>query len=255
MTRVPTCALPITTTRIKEAYPNVELIHNDKNLGFGGGCNVGLLRSINDNVDFVWLLNNDTTVYTDTLQELLNIANTDPSIGIVGSVLYSMNSPETVQAWGGGYVNFWTGNTKNIYLKNDMPKLQYISGASMLVRINALQEVGLFDDSSYFMYWEDADLCFRFTRNRWNIAVAEKSKVLHKEGTSLGDNSQLLIRYFNQSAAIFFCKFYRFCLFPVFIGLGGRLIKRIIHKDRTGFIEIHTILQARFKQTLMRLFK
>ena len=241
--------------RIKEACPDIELIQNESNLGFGGGCNVGLQHSMQNNAEFVWLLNNDTTVYADTLQELIKIANTGPSIGIVGSVLYSMEAPETVQAWGGGYVNFWAGNTKNIYDKNDAPKLQYITGASMLVRVNALQEVGLFDDSSYFMYWEDADLCFRFTRNGWSIAVAENSKVLHKEGASLGGNSQLLIRYFNQSAAIFFCKFYRFCLIPVYIGLGGRLIKRITHRDSAGFKEIALILSQQLTKPLFRIFK
>lgn len=249
------CSSNDSVERIKDACPEIELIQNESNLGFGGGCNIGLQHSMQNNAEFVWLLNNDTTVYADTLQELINIANTDASIGIVGSVLYYMNAPETVQTWGGGYVNFWAGHTENIYYKNDIPKLQYITGASMLVRVKSLQEAGLFDDSSYFMYWEDADLCFRFSRIGWSFAVAEKSKVLHKEGASLEGNSQLLIRYFNQSAVIFFCKFYRFCLIPVFIGLGGRLIKRIIHKDSVGFKEIALILSRQFIKTLFRIFK
>lgn len=241
--------------RILDTCPEIELIQNEKNLGFGGGCNVGLQHSIQNNAEFVWLLNNDTKVDTDTLQELINIATSDSTIGIVGSILYHMDNPGKVQTWGGGYVNFWAGHTENIYNKNDLHKLQYITGASMLVRVKSLQKVGLFDDSSYFMYWEDADLCFRFSRNNWKLAVAEKSKVLHKEGASLENNNHLLISYYNHSAAVFFCKFYRFCLIPVFIGLGGRLIKRLIHKDRIGFNEIALILSRQFTKPFFRLFK
>lgn len=249
------CSSDDSVKRIKDGCPEIELIQNERNLGFGGGCNVGLRYSMQNSVEFVWLLNNDTTVHTDCLQELINVAKTDPSIGIVGSVLYHMNTPETVQAWGGGYINFWAGNTKNIYNANESPKLQYITGASMLIRVKALLKTGLFDENSYFMYWEDADLCFRLIRNGWKIKVAERSKVLHKESASLKDNNQLLIRYFNQSAIMFFCKFYRFCLIPVYIGFGGRLIKRISHKDIVGFKEIALILSRQFIKPLFRIFK
>lgn len=242
-------------THIKKACPEVELIQNDSNLGFGGGCNVGLMHSINDKVDFAWLLNNDTIVNTDSLQELVNTAKVDPHIGIVGSVIYSMDKTNEVQAWGGGYIEFWSGRVKHIYDKRDVSKLQYITGASMLIRINALKEVGLFDVDSYFMYWEDADLCFRFVKNGWRLAVAEKSKIKHNESSSFKNNHHLLVRYFNQSAAVFFCKFYRFCFIPVLIGISGRLTKRIIHKDVAGFKEISIILRQQLTSSFLRLFR
>ena len=240
---------------IKSAFPEVEIICNDDNLGYGGGCNVGLNHSINDDVDFVWLLNNDTIVNPDSLWELVKLAKSDPHIGIVGSVIYFMENPDTVQAWGGGYINFWSGSVKHIYNKKDAFKLQYITGASMLIRISALKEVGIFDEGSYFMYWEDADLCFRFVEKDWRLAVAEKSIILHKESSSFRNNHHLLVRYFNQSAVAFFCKFYRFCIIPVIIGLSGRLAMRITHKDFTGFKEITTILRHQLTDSLSRIFR
>ena len=241
--------------RIKEACPKVELIQNDSNLGFGGGCNVGFLSSINDNVDFVWLLNNDTIINAGSLQELLKVANSDTRIGIVGSVIYCMDDANTIKTWGGGYINFWSGSVKHIHSKKDAPKLQYITGASMLIRVNTLREVGIFDESSYFMYWEDTDLCFRFVKNGWRLTVAEKSTILHKESASFRNNYHLLVKYFNQSAVIFFCKFYRFCVIPVFIGLSGRLMKRFIYKDYKGLKEIVLVLRYQFPRSLLRLFK
>lgn len=249
------CSSDDSIDRIKAALPEIKLIQNQKNLGFGGGCNVGFKYSIQHNAEYVWLLNNDTTVYTDTLQELLDIAHSDISIGITGSVLYNMDTPEEIQTWGGGYIDFWAGNTKNIYDKKRTAELQYITGASMLIRVGALQQAGMFDDHSFFMYWEDVDLCFRLSKNDWKLSVAEKSKVLHKEGESLKDNKLLLDRYFNQSAAAFFCKHYRFCFIPVFIGLGGRLVKRLIRKDSAGFKEIALILGHQFTNAFLRVFK
>ena len=241
--------------RIKEAHPNIELIQNDRNLGFGGGCNVGLLRSIDDNVDFAWLLNNDTIVNSESLQELVNIADSDPHIGIIGSVIYCMDSTDSIQTWGGGYINYWTGSVNHIHNKKIASKLQYITGASMLIRISALREVGMFDDTSYFMYWEDADLCFRFVKNRWKLAIAEKSRILHKESSSFRNNHHLLVRYFNRSAVMFFCKFYRFCVIPVLVGLCGRLVKRLIYKDNDGFKEIVIILRTQLTRSFLRIFK
>ncbi len=249
------CSTDDSVKRIKKTFPEIELIQNDSNLGFGGGCNTGLLRSIQDNTEFVWLLNNDTTVYADSLQELLNTANSNSNIGIIGSVLYFMNDATSIQTWGGGYISFWTGMAKHILNKKDVHKLQYVTGASMLIRIKALNEVGVFDHASYFMYWEDTDLCFRFKKNGWILAVAENSKVLHKESASFINNNYLLVRYFNQSAVMFFCKFYRFCFIPVLIGLSGRLIKRIIKKDSSGTKEILLIYRHQFTTAFLRLFK
>ena len=240
---------------IRTACPNIELIQNESNLGFGGGCNIGLLRAIEKGTEFVWLINNDATVYPDTLQNLLNTAYADSITGIIGSVLYCMDAPEKIQSWGGGYINFWTGRVKHIHEKKDARKLQYITGASMLIRVKALREVGVFDDSSYFMYWEDTDLCFRFVRNGWTLAVAEESRVLHKESASFKNKNYLLVRYFNQSAVQFFCKFYRFCFIPVLVGLSGRSIKRILHKDYAGLKEIILVFRHQFTNTFLRVFK
>lgn len=240
---------------IEETFPGIELIQNDSNLGFGGGCNTGLLRSMTDNAEFAWLLNNDTTVYENSLQEMLDTAESSPRAGLIGSVLYYMKNTESIQTWGGGYISFWTGMAKHIHDRKDAHKLQYITGASMLIRIKALREVGMFDDVSYFMYWEDTDLCYRFAKKGWGIAVAERSKILHKESASLKNNNYLLVRYFNQSAVMFFCKFYRFCIIPVIVGLSGRLIKRIIYRDSSGAKEILLIYRHKFTNTLLRLFK
>ena len=63
--------------RIRAAAPDVELIVNDANLGFAGGCNTGIDRLRTSDVDHVWLLNNDTTVEASTLRAMLDVAAAD----------------------------------------------------------------------------------------------------------------------------------------------------------------------------------
>ena len=136
--------------RIREVYPNASIIENERNLGFGGGCNVGIHHALSRGADFIWLLNNDTRVEPDTLSALMNVALSDPKIGAVGSVLFYMDAPGNIQAWGGGWVNLWSGLSRHAKQATMGRELHYITAASVLLRREALLSVGAFDDKSFF---------------------------------------------------------------------------------------------------------
>jgi GT2 family glycosyltransferase len=164
--------------KITARFPQVEMIENRDNRGFGAGNNPGIRRALASGADFIWLLNNDTVVDGDTLPAMLKVMKGNPKAGIVGSVLYSMRNPGEFQTFGGYKLNL-----ERCYV---LPcgfgeKPDFITGASMLLRREALLEAGLFDEK-FFMYWEDADLCMRIRRCGWDVAVAGDSKVLHLEG-------------------------------------------------------------------------
>jgi GT2 family glycosyltransferase len=164
------------------ALPDVELIVNDTNLGFAAGNNVAIARLLEDNVEFVWVLNNDTTVEPTTLSELLAVADATPRAGAVGSVIYDMSSPERVLTWGGGSLGRWTGRTRDARSSED--SVDYLTAASLLLRSTALRDVGLFD-ARYFFTWEDVDLSTRLVRQGWTLAVAERARVWHRWGGTL----------------------------------------------------------------------
>jgi GT2 family glycosyltransferase len=154
--------------------PEVELIRSDHNRGFAGGANIGIRRALEGDAVYVWLLNNDTEVEPGTLSALVATAEADPRVGIVGGVL-----PD---AWGGGRIDAWTGVTKPATGPGD--RLDYITGACMLVRRAVFEEVGLFDEA-YFFYFEDADLCRRAGAAGWRLAVAPEARVTHRIGASV----------------------------------------------------------------------
>lgn len=217
--------------RIRAANPEVRMIETGKNLGFGGGCNVGMRAAIADGADYVWLINNDATVATDALTELVHVAEKDERIGAVGSVIFDQGQRDRVQLWGGGKVNLWTGASRH---RRTPGRVDFISGASALIRSRALKEVGFFDDASFFMYWEDTDLGFRLRKGGWKLAVAEKSRVWHEESSSLGRGSPKLIEYFTRSAVAFLRKHAAVPVVPIAVNLVGRTAKLVLSGDFAG---------------------
>ena len=162
--------------------PGVELIVNDTNLGFAAGNNVAIERLVEARVDYVWVLNNDTRVAPTSLRELLSVAAAEPRVGAVGAVVYDMASAERVLTWGGGTVGRWTGRTHDARSGGD--RVDYLTAASLLLRTEALRDVGVFD-TRYFFTWEDVDLCTRLRGHGWAIAVADQARVWHRWGGTL----------------------------------------------------------------------
>lgn len=215
----------------EEKNARLILIQNGANSGFGAGCNTGILFTLaREGFDYLWILNNDTRVDPKSLNYMIKSAERETDVGAVGSVTFYMNNPEKVQIWGGGKVSLWCGTSRHHTLPTIEAKLHYINGASLLLRRKALEEVGLFDES-FFMYWEETDLCFRLRKSGWKLAVAAASKVWHKESASLGKKNPLLYAYFNASAVRFFSRYAPIPAVPIVIGLCGRLVKRIIRRE------------------------
>ncbi len=161
------------------------LIRSGENRGFAGGCNLGIRYALKRRADYVWLLNNDVVVESEALPEMVATANSDEKIGLVGSVLYDFDTPETIQAWGGGSINWWMGTTKNLKTLTE-PGPDYLTGASLLIRAAVIESIGLLDES-YFFYGEDMDYSRRALEAGWSIGVAEGSTVLHKEGGTISE--------------------------------------------------------------------
>ena len=213
--------------QIKRALPEVELLQTGVNLGFGGGCNAGIKLAMSRGADYVWLINSDATVDPGALSAMVRVAEQNLAVGAVGSVLYEADQPDQRQLWGGGTVNLWLGRSKHRLLPGP---LDYISGASALLRCSALDEIGSFDQSIFFMYWEDTDLSFRLRHAGWLLAVAEDSRVWHKQSASLGKRSPVLDEYFVQSAVRFFG---RYAPMPV-IALASLISMMLFKRVATG---------------------
>lgn len=188
--------------RIRTAYPKVRLIELGRNLGFAGGNNYGIRYALESGSDYVWLLNNDSEPQSGALEAMLAVAQSDPQIAAVGCVLRHAEPPHAVQSWGGGRIALWAGF--NTVARKPRPSdwFDYICAGSMLVRREALLDIGLLDDG-YFLYWEDADFGFRLRHEGWKLAVASDAVVLHKENGSTAGNSPVRDRHSTASCLRF----------------------------------------------------
>lgn len=212
---------------IRKAYPKVMVIETGKNLGFAGGNNAGIRKALEHGAQYIWLLNNDTKVAPDSLRALVRMGEENPRIGVVGSVIYHMAEPERLQAWGGGRVNFWLGRSRHFIRPVADRKLEFITGASLFVRKQVLESVGLLDEQ-FFMYWEDSDFCFRVRRSGGLLGVARDSRVWHKESATAGRDRVFLDLTFGASAALFFRKHAPLPAYSISVGGGLRIAKRLL---------------------------
>jgi len=209
----------------QRALPSVELLQTGANLGFGGGCNVGIRHALAQGAEFVWLINSDATVVPGALSALVRVADQNPLAGAIGSVLFDADAVTRVQLWGGGRVGLWLG--RSVHRQAPGP-IDFVSGASVLLRSAALKQVGQFDEASFFMYWEDTDLGFRLRKAGWKLAVAEDSKIWHKQSTSLGLGNPLLDEYATRSCVRFLRRHAPIPLVSVGLMLVRMVVKRIL---------------------------
>jgi len=217
--------------RIRAAYPTVRVSVNRTNLGFGAGLNPLLEALLSDGAEWIWLLNNDTQVASDALIQLLEHASARPDTGAVGARILDMHPPHAVQTWGGGRIEWWRGSSRHFTTETVDGKLDYITGASMLLRTAALRQVGLFDPR-FFLYWEDADLCLRLRAAGWKLTVAAEAGVYHRlSGTTVAASAgkdELI----NASAVRFFRKHALLGGWPaIVIGTSARIARRLLRGD------------------------
>lgn len=225
---------------IEESVPGIRVLQTGANLGFGGGCNVGIRLALEEGADYVWLINSDATVAVNALTELVCLADAQPSVGAVGSVLYEADKPDQIQMWGGGKVNLWAGLSRH---QVSPASLDFVSGASLLLRREALVQAGLFDDQTFFMYWEDSDLGFRLRRAGWQLAVAENSRVWHKLSASLGKGSRQLDVYFTRSGVRFLRRYSPAPSVSVLLMVGRMVLKRVLMVE---FARARSVLSGYF---------
>lgn len=228
---VDNCSQNDSVAKIKQNYPSIRLLETEANLGFSGGNNVGIRLALENAADFVWLLNNDTIVPPDTATKLIAKAIAEPGAGEVGTVLYHMNSPGTVQAWGGAILFPWAFyRAQLVTTPYSFGRNTALMAASVLLRCQTLMQVGLLDEG-FFMYYEDSDLSFRIYKSGWTLTVAEDTAVLHKEGASLEALSPVRVRYGTASKLRFMYKYARLPILTQGLFCIGVILNKIRKRD------------------------
>ncbi len=203
---------------------NAHLICSENNSGFSGGNNLAIesAKKMGFDADFVWLLNPDTVIREDALQHLLTFMEQNPQVGITGSRLEDFDGTPQCSAF-----RFHTilselddglklGIISNLLKRwqvalpiSDKPvKVDWLAGASMLIRKQVFDDIGLFDDD-YFLYFEETDFCLQAKKAGWPCWYVPASRVVHFVGSSTGvtdGSKKRRPRYWFESRQRYFLK-------------------------------------------------
>ena len=189
-----------TSEAIQTLFPNVELITNEHNLGFQGGFNAGMRYALKSAADFVLVMNNDTTVQSDMLDELMAYAG-PPEVGMLSPKIYYFVEPNRIWSVGGDRhpLTFeMTHKGDNQIDHGQWDKViarDFLVGCAMLMKRALLEEVGLFDLGFHPIYYEDVDLCVRARRVGFRLLLVPSAKMWHKVSASGGGSSSPRERY------------------------------------------------------------
>lgn len=191
------------------------------NPGYGGGMNAGV-TSLPDSVEWVLVCNPDLELGAGSIDALVAVGDSDPTIGSVGpavlntdrSIYPSARSVPSLRTGVGHalFVTVWQQNPWTTRYRHDSDTAEqrdagWLSGACVLVRRSAFDALGGFDEG-YFMYFEDVDLGYRLGRAGWRNVYAPQAQVIHTGAHATTTESERMIRAHHASARRFLTRKY-----------------------------------------------
>lgn len=191
-------------------FLDIKLIQTGDNLGFAGGNNVGIRYAIEHGADYVWLLNNDTVVDAEALSALIQVAEGDKTVGMVGSKIVYHDNPHML--WYAGAVldperphrlHHLGLNEENRGQYDSVCETGYITGCSLLACKEMIDTIGLLDDG-LFLYFEDADWSARSSAAGWKLVYCPSSLVYHKVSLSVGGATSPTLLYYTARNRLYF---------------------------------------------------
>lgn len=206
---------------VREHFPEVKIIANDKNLGFAAANNQAIAISRGR---YLLLLNSDTIVCDSAIEKTITYADQNPQAAIVG--LRVINDPETVEMTcfkfpdllsvlfaSFGFekmfkTNKFFGRERMQWWQRDTYReVDVVSGMYMLVRREAVHENGVMDDS-FFFYYEETDWCYRFAKAGWKCLFYPDAEVIHVGGGAQSSAKAMVKMFVQQqkSCLIFMSK-------------------------------------------------
>lgn len=181
---------------------NVTLLTSPKNLGYGGGNNLLASRALRDypQLDALFVLNNDATVEPAALSRLIEAMMSSPEVGVVGPLLVLPDG--SLESCGGhfGLTRAWWTQFRPEH------RVDFVSGAALLVRRQAWEAVGGFDER-YFHYAEDIDFAIKVGQHGWRSIVAPDARVVHQK--SQAPTTEWRLAYYKIRNLILFARQHR----------------------------------------------
>ena len=187
-----------TVALVRERFPDVRVVESE-NRGLGAGWNIGIRETASR---YVLLLNADAWLLGDALARLVAFADERSRAAVVGPRL--LNADGTLQRSVRGFPSLWRLATEYFFLRKLAPRTralnafyaggfdhdqvreaEFVMGACMLVRRDAIEEVGPLDEE-FFLFSEETDWCYRFRKAGWKVLFFPGAECVHVGGAAHG---------------------------------------------------------------------
>lgn len=187
--------------RLAAEFPEITLIRNKENLGFTGGNNVGIRRVLEENADYVLLLNNDTVVAPNFLSELIRTGESDRRIGLLNPKIFYFEPSDRIW-YAGGSFNIWKGIASHRGHRepdrgryDTSQEVTFITGCAFLIKTEVIRKIGLLDDCLFYTC-EDTDWTIRSLNAGYKAVYVPSSVIWHKQSIDVKRNAGKAFRDF-----------------------------------------------------------
>lgn len=192
---------------------NVKFIQNRDNLGYAGGNNVGIKKAIEDQMDYILVLNPDTQITLTTISKMVSCIE-KANVGIVGPKIYFEGTKKIWFAGGkfdkqnvlGSHIGV---DESDLGQYDQLRKVDFITGAAIMIKTQVFKDIGLFDER-YFLYLEDVDFCYRAKLKGYPSYYQPSALVYHQNAKSTGLGSNLQNYFITRNRMLFAKKFLSF---------------------------------------------
>jgi GT2 family glycosyltransferase len=254
---------------IRQDYPQVTLIETGRNLGYAGGNNVGIRYALDQNAEFIFLLNNDTIVSSNILTELISASKRFPEAGILGPKIYYYSKPEIIWSAGGYwdqaqqcFEQIGDGEIDKGQFDQETPT-DFIVGCALFIKAECFHKIGLLDEG-FFLNYEEIDFEYRAKQHGFKLLYVPKARLWHKVSSSFAGEHSPLKTYFTYRNRLLWAsrhlpkyqkfqvvwsvyyKFFKHIADPIFASLKQGSLKKLWWTMLGVFTSphIHTIGQA-----------
>jgi N-acetylglucosaminyl-diphospho-decaprenol L-rhamnosyltransferase len=195
----------------ERGWTRVRVMQSGRNGGYGAGNNFGIRHGLPDGAapDYVYILNSDAFPQSGSIRLLLDYLQANPQVGFAGSRLHGEDGVyhQTAFRFPTAFSEFetaaCTGPISRLLKRytvalpepREAQTVDWMAGASLMVRKRMLDEVGLFDEA-FFLYFEETDLCLRARRVGWDSVYLPQSRVMHIGSVSTGMKTWKRMPYF-----------------------------------------------------------
>lgn len=196
----------------KEACEEIVLIESDINSGFAGGNNLAIRQAVEEGMDYIILLNNDTVVKQDFIKFLLEpFEQYQDCYATVSKIYYETN--RNMIWYAGGDFSYRTGRVVHFRYgeqedgrQEKIQKVTFATGCCLCLSKACVQEIGLLCEE-YFLYDEDTDYCLRIEKSNHGIYYTPDSVIYHKVNASTNKKKGLIDYYMTRNRLIIIKKF------------------------------------------------